>query len=146
MNIDGQLCNIVPAKELGARIHDFQSRLKHRGLDGALVIQKADLFYYTGTTQTGWLYVPEQGDAVFMVFKNVERARAETHLPVIPVLSPKKIPEILTGEDLALQNPGHGAGCAAGIPVSDVPGDFQYRCHSGCVCRNPVPAGREILL
>jgi Xaa-Pro aminopeptidase len=102
MNIDGQLCNIVPAKELGARIHDFQSRLKHRGLDGALVIQKADLFYYTGTTQTGWLYVPEQGDAVFMVFKNVERARAETHLPVIPVLSPKKIPEILTGEDLAL--------------------------------------------
>ena len=102
MNIDAQLCNIVPARELTTRIRDFQNRLNHRGLDGALVIQKADLFYYTGTTQTGWLYVPAQGNAVFMVFRNVERARAETHLPVIPVMSPKKIPDILTGEGLAL--------------------------------------------
>jgi Xaa-Pro aminopeptidase len=102
MNIDAQLCNIVPVRELTTRIRDFQARLNHQGLDGALVIQKADLFYFTGTTQTGWLYVPAQGDAVFMVFKSVERARAETHLPVIPVMSPKKIPDILTGEGLAL--------------------------------------------
>lgn len=100
MNINEQLCNIVPVHELSTRILDFQHRLKNQGLDGALVIQKADLFYYTGTTQTGWLYVPEKGDAVFMVFKNVERARAETPLPVIPVLSPKKIPDILSGEGL----------------------------------------------
>jgi Xaa-Pro aminopeptidase len=102
MNIDEQLCNIVPAKELTTRIHDFQNRLKNQGLDGALVIQKADQFYFTGTTQTGWLYVPEQGHAVFMVFKNVERARAETHLSVIPVLSPKKIPGILMAQGLDL--------------------------------------------
>jgi Xaa-Pro aminopeptidase len=102
MNIDEQLCNIVPAKELTTRIHDFQNRLKNQGLDGALVIQKADQFYFTGTTQTGWLYVPDDGDVVFMVFKNVERARAETHLSVIPVLSPKKIPGILTAQGLDL--------------------------------------------
>jgi Xaa-Pro aminopeptidase len=102
MNINEQLCNIVPGHELTTRIRDFQNRLKHQGFDGALVIQKADLFYYTGTTQTGWLYIPEEGDAVFMVFKNVERARAETPLPVIPVLSPKKIPDILSGEGLKL--------------------------------------------
>ncbi len=102
MNIDAQLCNIVPEKELDTRIRDFQVRLDHQGLDGALVIQKADLFYYAGTTQAGWLYVPAQGDAVFMVFKNVERARAETHLPVIPALSPKKIPGILMDQGLDL--------------------------------------------
>jgi Xaa-Pro aminopeptidase len=102
MNIDEQLCNIVPAKELTTRIHDFQNRLKNQGLDGALVIQKADQFYFTGTTQTGWLYVPDDGDVVFMVFKNVERARAETHLSVIPVLSPKKIPGILMAQGLDL--------------------------------------------
>lgn len=102
MNINEQLCNIVPSQELSTRIHDFQNRMNHQGLDGALVIQKADLFYYTGTTQNGWLYVPVGGDAVFMVFKNVERARAETHLPVIPALSPKKIPGILMDQGLDL--------------------------------------------
>ncbi|MCF8125007.1 MAG: Xaa-Pro peptidase family protein [Desulfotignum sp.] len=90
-------------EELPARISNFQNRLKSRDLDGALVIQKADLFYYTGTTQNGWLYVPCDGDPVFMVFKDVARARIETGLPeVIPVLSPKKIPDILLGRGLDL--------------------------------------------
>ncbi|EMS79763.1 M24 family metallopeptidase [Desulfotignum phosphitoxidans] len=102
MTINDQLCHIVPGKELSARIRDLQIRLKNQGLDGALVIQKADLFYYTGTTQNGWLYVPEDGDAVFMVFKSVARAKAEARLPVIPVLSPKKIPDILSQQGLGL--------------------------------------------
>ena len=103
MSINDRRCPAAPAGELSARISRFQDRLKTQGFDGALVIQKADLFYYTGTTQTGWLYVPCDGDAVFMVFKDVARARAETSLSrVIPVLSPRKIPGILKSAGLDL--------------------------------------------
>jgi Xaa-Pro dipeptidase len=99
MSINDRVCPVVPPEELSHRISGFQDRLKTRGLDGALVIQKADLFYYTGTTQTGWLYVPCDGDVVFMVFKDVQRAAAETSLPrVLPVLSPKRIPDTLKRE------------------------------------------------
>jgi len=94
---------ILPFGESSARIKGFQDILQAQDVDAALIIQKADLFYYTGTTQTGWLYIPVHGDAVFMVFKDVQRARAETHVSqVIPVLSPKKIPDILTGLGLVL--------------------------------------------
>jgi Xaa-Pro dipeptidase len=103
MSINDRVRPWVSSEEISARISGFQARLKSRDLDGALVIQKADLFYYTGTTQTGWLYVPCEGEAVFMVFKDVQRAAAETPLPrVIPVLSPKRIPETLKQEGVDL--------------------------------------------
>ncbi|MEE4362479.1 MAG: Xaa-Pro peptidase family protein [Desulfotignum sp.] len=94
---------IVPETETTARIKCLQQSLQAADMGGAVIIQKADLFYYTGTTQTGWLYVPADGDAVFMVFKDVDRARAETHLSrVVPVLSPKKIPRVLAKQDMLL--------------------------------------------
>jgi Xaa-Pro dipeptidase len=103
MSINDRVGPVVPSGEISARIHGFQDRLKNQGLDGALVIQKADLFYFTGTTQTGWLYVSCDKDPVFMVFKDFARARAETPLAqVIPVLSPRKIPDILTSQGLDL--------------------------------------------
>lgn len=94
---------ITPAQELIHRIDVLQSILRDENMDAALIVQKTDLFYYTGTTQNGWLYVPADGDAVFMVSKNVDRARAETGLEnLIPLMSPKKIPDTLTGLGLKL--------------------------------------------
>lgn len=87
---------LIPGKEINRRIKGLQDRLGSDNMDGALIVQKADRFYYTGTTQQGWLYVPADRDPVFMVFKDPERAAAESVIaPVIPVLSPKKIPEVL---------------------------------------------------
>lgn len=89
---------LTPKSELGARISGLQKILTTADLEAALIVQKADLFYYTGTTQQGWLYVPVQGQPVFMVFKDIDRARSESDLEnILPLISPKKIPDTIAG-------------------------------------------------
>ena len=86
----------IPETELDARIKGLQTRLDNAEMDGALIVQKADRYYYTGTTQQGWLWVPAQGAPLFMVFKDPDRAREESGLAhIIPLISPKKIPDTL---------------------------------------------------
>jgi len=70
----------VPAEELRSRQAGLQGALAAAGLDGALVVEKTDLFYYSGTSQQGYLYMPVAGEPLLMVFKDYERARAESLL------------------------------------------------------------------
>lgn len=85
----------APAGEISARIDKLQAVLRDKDIDGTLIVQKTDLFYFAATAQQGWLYIPTEGEALLMIFKDVERAAAESPLPVISLASPKKIPEIL---------------------------------------------------
>ena len=83
----------TPTNELEQRISEFQKRLKAKELDGALILQKMDLFYYSGTAQHGWLYIPALGKPLLMIFKEFERAKAESGLEqLISIISPKEIP------------------------------------------------------
>ncbi len=68
----------TPRKEIESRIIKLQSDLENNQMDGALILQRADLFYYTGTIQMGSLYVPAAGDPVLMVYRSLERAEAES--------------------------------------------------------------------
>lgn len=91
---------IVPRQELDDRIAKLQSALHAKEIDGALIAQKTDLFYFGGTSQQGWLYVPAEGKPVLMVFKEYDRARAESPLDeVVSVTGNKKIPQILSSYD-----------------------------------------------
>lgn len=66
------------------------------GLDAVIIVQNADLFYFTGTTQTGSLYLPAHGQPIYMVRRDALRARMESGLrEVIPFGSMKDIPRIL---------------------------------------------------
>ncbi|HCY86099.1 MAG TPA: aminopeptidase P family protein [Desulfobacteraceae bacterium] len=90
-------------EEITSRIKGLKERIAKENLDAALIVQKADRYYYTGTTQQGWLYVPVDRAPVFMVFKDAERAAAESVLEdIIPLLSPKKIPDVLNERGIAL--------------------------------------------
>ena len=65
-------------------------------MDGALIVQKTDLFYFGATSQQGWLYVPVDGKAILMIFKEYARAREESPLEeIVSVVGNKKIPAIL---------------------------------------------------
>ncbi len=87
----------TPSKELKSRIAGLQIRLEKNNADGALILQKADLFYYAGTTQQGWLFVPVLGDPVLMIFKNFERAKQESGFEkTVSIISPKQIPETIS--------------------------------------------------
>ncbi len=89
---------LIPTLEINQRIKGLQIILAKEDIDEVLIVHKADRFYYAGTTQQGWLYVPVQGNPLFMVFKDVDRARAESGLEnIVPLLSPKKIPDTLAG-------------------------------------------------
>ena len=94
---------LIPTSEINHRIKGLQQAIAREDADGALIVQKADRFYYAGTTQQGWLYVPVQGAPLFMVFKDVDRARTESGLDnIVPLLSPRKIPDALAGEGIPL--------------------------------------------
>ena len=83
----------TPQKELQDRISKFQEKLLNNNIDGALIIQKADLFYFSGTAQNAHLFIPVQGEPVLMVKKSLRRARDESSLTKI--VSMKSLKESL---------------------------------------------------
>ena len=55
---------ITPASELKARIAALQALMQEQELDAVLMLQSADLFYFTGSIQQGILYVPAAGEPI----------------------------------------------------------------------------------
>lgn len=86
----------VPEDEIAERIAQLQKALAAREMDGVLISQKTDLFYFGATSQQGWLYVPVSGKPILMIFKEFERARQESPLEeIVSIVSSKKIPVVL---------------------------------------------------
>lgn len=87
---------LTPATELEYRCKKLQDSMIATGLDAVIIVQNADLFYFTGTVQSGNLYVPASGQPLYMVRKDAGRARMESGLrEVIPFRSLKDIPDVL---------------------------------------------------
>lgn len=88
--------NNTPPSEIDRRIARLKEQLEQNNIDAALIVQRADLFYFSGTAQEAHLFVPLDGEPILMVFKSFERAIAESPLRrIAPLESPKAIPEIL---------------------------------------------------
>jgi Xaa-Pro dipeptidase len=88
--------NNTPKSEIDQRIEKLKNQLDQKRIDAALLVQRADLFYFTGTVQEAHLYVPVEGEPILMVYKSLERAIAESPLRrIAPLDSPKDIIEIL---------------------------------------------------
>ena len=87
---------ITPATELEYRCRQLQFGMATEGLDAVLVMQNADLFYFTGSIQSGCLYIPVHGQPLYLVRRDAGRARMESGLKeIVPLLSLKNIPRIL---------------------------------------------------
>ncbi len=87
---------LTPAIELEYRCKKLQEQMALNSLDAVIILQNADLFYFTGTVQSGNLYVPVSGQPIYMVRKDAGRARMESGLKeVLPFNSMKNIPAIL---------------------------------------------------
>ncbi|MFZ2950811.1 MAG: Xaa-Pro peptidase family protein [Desulfuromonadaceae bacterium] len=88
---------LTPATELEYRCKKLQEYMIVDSLDAIIIVQNADLFYFTGTVQSGNLYVPASGQPLFMVRKDAGRARMESGLKeVMPFGSMRDIPAILS--------------------------------------------------
>ena len=80
----------IPENEIHDRIARFQSILSKKDMDGALLMQNVDIYYFSGTLQTSILFIPREGKPIFMSLKNEERARAES--PIQNIVSLKGTP------------------------------------------------------
>jgi Xaa-Pro aminopeptidase len=70
----------VPEKETNARISLLQKEMKRRDMEGVLIIQRVDLYYFSGTAQNAVLFVPAEGAPLLMVKKYYPRAKAESSI------------------------------------------------------------------
>jgi len=88
--------SLMPDKEIWTRIGKLQSLIKNNNVHSALISQRIDLLYFTGTAQNGYLYVPSSGQPLLMVKKYYPRARAESPIHrVVELPSIKQLPEII---------------------------------------------------
>jgi len=94
---------ITPREELEQRCRRLQQQMAATDVEAVLILQNADLFYFTGSIQQGVLYIPVTGDPLYMVRKELQRARMECGLKhVLPFKSPKDIPGLLADHGLPL--------------------------------------------
>lgn len=94
---------MTPTAELENRIGKLQAELAAHDLDAALIVQNADLFYFSGSIQQGVLYIPVQGSPLYLVRKDPQRARMESGLKeVVPLSSLRSLPGILADFGLPL--------------------------------------------
>ncbi len=93
----------TPETEIRHRIEKLQSLLLSNGIDGAIIVQNSDLFYFSGTIQQSQLYIPADGDPLLMVRKSLERARSESAIQnIVSFNSPRQVPELLKSMGLSV--------------------------------------------
>ncbi|MFF2483265.1 M24 family metallopeptidase [Paenibacillus sp. NPDC058071] len=72
----------MPSGFIQTRIGKLQAELAAAGLGGMLLTQNIDLYYFTGSMQNGYGFVPAQGDPVFYVKRSFLRAGWESPIRV----------------------------------------------------------------
>ena len=86
----------VPRAEIERRTAAIQAELVRAEVDGLFVVQRADLFYFSGTAQNGFLYLPAEGRPLLFVKQSVARARAESAIEtLVPIDSVKAVPGMI---------------------------------------------------
>ncbi len=85
---------LTPKEEITLRITKLQEELMNSQIDGVLITHFIDLFYFTGTSQNGHLFVPAQGEPLLMIKKSFLRAKEEASIDCIEqMLSMKELPQ-----------------------------------------------------
>ena len=85
----------VPAAEIDRRVRAVQDELAgaEPSVDLLLVVQKADLFYLSGTVQQCHLALPAEGSPLLLVRKVLETAEADSPIrDIVPLRSFRELP------------------------------------------------------
>jgi Xaa-Pro dipeptidase len=91
----------IPKEEITKRIEALQNKLLEKDIDLAIVVQNADLYYFTGTIQAEYLCIPQEGEALLLVRRGSQRTRSETKIENIEEFkSSREIPDILSQQDI----------------------------------------------
>ncbi|UCD71497.1 MAG: aminopeptidase P family N-terminal domain-containing protein, partial [Syntrophobacterales bacterium] len=114
----------TPEGELKSRIQRFQASLREQGVDGALICQNVDLFYFAGTVQESFLFIPKEGEPALMVKKSYPRAMSESALSNIILLEKvRHIPGVL-------RDGGFGRSGIIGLEMDVLPAHYYFQFQS----------------
>ena len=84
--------------ELAARRNSARESMRDAGLLGIFILHSANMFYFTGTVQNGFFYLPADGEGTLFVRKSYEKARRDSPLEDIRrVNGLKELPGALAG-------------------------------------------------
>lgn len=86
----------VPPEEIHSRVARLQEKMKGK-MDGILIQQNVDLFYFSGTMQGGLLYIPAEGAPLLRIRKSQSRAKEDAAFEVEPWKSFKTLQSDLEG-------------------------------------------------
>lgn len=86
----------VPPDEIKKRQLQIQKELKKNEIDGLFIVQRVDLFYFSGTAQNGFLFMPDEGEPLLFIKRYIPRARKESSINnIIEIKSIKEIPGLI---------------------------------------------------
>ena len=93
--------DLMPKSEAYARCSRLQDWMKGASVDAVFVFQNVDMYYFSGTVQSGLLCLPTSGDPLYLVQKSLSRAKTESPLDrILPFPGFKKLPEWLAQEKI----------------------------------------------
>lgn len=111
---------MTPFEELEKRIRKLQAVMQEEEIGGALLVQRADLFYFSGTGQNAHLFIPAEGEPTLIVKKSFLRARQESALARIePFQDWNKL--------IALVAKSVPAGAKIGLETDVLPANLYFR-------------------
>ena len=86
----------VPASEIESRRLKIQQELRLNDIDGLFIVQRVDLFYFSGTAQNGYLYIPVEGQPTLFIKQYLPRAAKESSVAdIVKIGSIKEIPRLI---------------------------------------------------
>ena len=86
----------VPASEIKSRTLNIQRELQQNQIDGLYIVQRVDLFYFSGTAQNGFMYMPAEGEPLLFIKQYLPRAEQESSIAnIIKIKSIKEIPGLI---------------------------------------------------
>lgn len=94
----------TPRNEILSRIARFQKLLQDSEIAGALISQNADLFYFAGTIQRSFLFIPAQGKPILAVHRDLDRALRESRLNlIVPLRNSHQLNQVLSDFNYPVQ-------------------------------------------
>lgn len=88
-------CDLTPQAEIENRILQLQREMTVQGISFSIILHNVGLFYFTGSLQRSVLVIPAEGEPIYLVEKNLERAVIETPLEVISIRNNKDVKALL---------------------------------------------------
>jgi Xaa-Pro dipeptidase len=113
--------DLLPRSEATNRVRRLQQSMRASSIDAVFILQNADLYYFSGTIQSGLLCIPCEGNPVYLVKKSLTRAKQECAWNrIIPFSRLEDAPGIL-------QTEGIGPLKKAGLEMDVLPAAFYLK-------------------